>query len=127
MGLEFSEGRIESSIPNSTKCMKWKDVKASHETLDTRAVIKKEDMFCMSILWALGLGGAMLVFIVELITKAHKLKFMKTIGHRTPLNNVPNDRCTDHRNVTWGEARRIHVRGKYTGAPVVVPRKTIIV
>ena len=105
MGLEFSEGGIESSIPNSTKCMTWKDVKASHETIDTRAVIKKEDIFGMSILWALGLGGAVLVFIVELTTKAHKLKFMKTIdvGQRDPLN-------THHRNITWGEARWIQIR-----------------
>ena len=112
MGLEFSEGGIESSIPNSTKCMTWKDVKASHETIDTLAVIKKEDIFGVSILWALGLGGAVLVFIVELTTKAHKLKFMKTIdvGKRNPLNNVPDDDHTHHRNITWGEARRIQIR-----------------
>ena len=81
----------------------------------------------MSILWASGLGGAMLVFIVELMTTANKLKFMKTIGQRTALNNVSNDECPHHRNTTWGEAIRIHVRGKYTGSLVVVPRKTIIV
>ena len=108
--------------------MTWKDVKASHETVDTRAVIKKEDLVGMSILWALGLGGAVLVFTAELITKAHKLKCMKTtdVAQRAPLNNVPiNDDQKHHRNITWGEARRIQIRGKYTGTHVVVPRKTV--
>ena len=120
MGLEFSEGGIESSIPNSTKCMTWKDVKASHETIDTLAVIKKEDIFGVSILWALGLGGAVLVFIVELTTKAHKLKFMKTIdvGQRAPLNNVPDD---DH----LGRGKKDPDQGKYIGARLVVPRMVV--
>ena len=67
MGLEFSEDGIEDFLPNSTKCMTWQDVKASHET-DTTLVITIKDIFGIMILLALGLGGAMLALGMEFFT-----------------------------------------------------------
>ena len=68
MGLEFSQDGIEDYIPNATKCLTWKDVKASHET-DTSLVITLENIYGLLILLALGLGGAVVALLLECLWK----------------------------------------------------------
>ena len=50
-------------MPNSTKCMKWQDVKSSLETDSPQVVIRIDDIYGMVILLAKGLGGTLVVFI----------------------------------------------------------------
>ena len=57
-------------MPNSTKCMTWQDVKASHETDSPEIVIRIDDIYGMVILLAMGLGGALVVLTLELLMKA---------------------------------------------------------
>ena len=68
MDLEFSRSRILHYLPNSTNCMTWPEVKASHETDSPTVIIKIENIYGMLILLAVGLGGSFIVFIFELFT-----------------------------------------------------------
>ena len=77
MGLKFTEN-IEDYIPNAAKCMTWQDVKASHEIENPQVVVRLEDIYGMAILLAMGIGGAVMVFFIECLTKAQKRKFKKT-------------------------------------------------
>ena len=79
MALPFSEngGGLSNYIPYSTKCMAWKDVRASHETNATR-VIAIEDIYGMMILLAICFGGATVVLLMELLSKALRLGISKT-------------------------------------------------
>ena len=79
MALPFSENgnAMSNYIPNSTKCMAWKDVRASHET-NASVVIKLEDIYGMVILLAICLGGATVALLLELLSKALRLRIGKT-------------------------------------------------
>ena len=77
MGL-ISPEDIDEYIPNSTKCMTWQDVKASHEKDNPQVVVGLDDIYGMAILLALGLGGALVALTVEFLIKAQKQRFMKT-------------------------------------------------
>ena len=68
MGLEFSQDGIESFIPNATKCMNWQGVKLSHNTNGT-LVITMEDIYGITILFALGIGIAIVCFLFEWMSK----------------------------------------------------------
>ena len=70
LDLEFSSNRAHDFMPNSTKCMTWQDVKASHETDSPEIVIRIDDIYGMVILLAMGLGGALVVLTLELLMKA---------------------------------------------------------
>ena len=72
MDLEFSRNRILDYLPNSTNCMTWPEVKASHETDSPTVIIKIENIYGMLILLAVGLGGSFIVFIFELFMRALK-------------------------------------------------------
>ena len=72
MDLEFSRSRILHYLPNSTNCMTWPEVKASHETDSPTVIIKIENIYGMLILLAVGLGGSFIVFILELFMRALK-------------------------------------------------------
>ena len=72
MDLEFSRNRILDYLPNSTNCMTWPEVKASHETDSPTVIIKIENIYGMLILLAVGLGGSLIVFILELFVRALK-------------------------------------------------------
>ena len=76
LDLEFSSNRILDFIPNSTNCMTWQDVKASHETDSPEVVINIEDIYGMVILFSMGLCGAMVALILELLIKAQKERSM---------------------------------------------------
>ena len=77
MDLEFSINRIKDFLPNSTKCMTWQDVKASHETDNPEVVVRIEDVYGMLILLAAGLCGAFIVLTLELLMKAQKERSME--------------------------------------------------
>ena len=76
LDLEFSSNRILDFIPNSTNCMTWQDVKASHETDSPEVVINIDDIYGMVILLAMGLSGAMVALTLELLIKARKERSM---------------------------------------------------
>ena len=76
LDLEFSSNRILDFIPNSTNCMTWQDVKASHETDSPEVVINIDDIYGMVILFFMGLCGAMVALILELLIKAQKERSM---------------------------------------------------
>ena len=76
LDLEFSSNRILDFIPNSTNCMTWQDVKASHETDIPEVVINIDDIYGMVILLAMGLSGAMVALTLELLIKARKERSM---------------------------------------------------
>ena len=77
LDLEFSSNRVQGFIPNSTKCLTWQDVKASHETDSPEIVIRIDDIYGMVILLAMGLGGSLVVLILELLMKAQKERTLK--------------------------------------------------
>ena len=77
MGLRFTEN-LEDYIPYAAKCMTWREVKASHEIENPQVVVGLDDIYGMVILLALGLGGALMVFFIECLTKAQKRKLIKT-------------------------------------------------
>ena len=64
-------------MPNSTKCMTWQDVKSSHETDSPQVVIRIDDIYGVVILLAMGLGGSLVVLILELLMKAQKERTLK--------------------------------------------------
>ena len=72
MDLEFSRNRILDYLPNSTNCMTWPEVKASHETDSPIVIIRIDNIYGMMILLAVGLGGSLIVFILELFMRALK-------------------------------------------------------
>ena len=77
MDLEFSNSRIFDIIPHSTKCMTWQDVKASHETDSPEVIIKLDDIYGMVIFLAIGIVGAVVVLILEILMKARTKRSMK--------------------------------------------------
>ena len=68
---------MSNYIPYSTKCMAWRDVRASHETNAT-VVITIEDIYGMMILLAICLGVATAALFLELLSKALRLRISKT-------------------------------------------------
>ena len=77
MGLFDMTKDKEDIIPNSTKCMTWQDVKASHEVIDPQVVVNLGDTYSTAILLALGLGVAVMVLCLEYLIKPQKRKFKK--------------------------------------------------
>ena len=77
MGLKLSEDAIKDYVPNTTKCLTWQDVKASHEYVTTPVVIVK-DFYGLIILLTFGLGIAMATLTLECLTKALMPRFKKT-------------------------------------------------
>ena len=83
MGLKLSEDAIEDYVPNTTKCMTWQDVKASHDYVTT-PVVKVKDFYGIFILLILGLGIAMASLTIECLTKALMLRHKKTTRSHNP-------------------------------------------
>ena len=77
LDLEFSINRTPDLFPNATKCMTWQGVKASHETDNSEVIIRADDIYGMIILLAMGLSGALIVLILELLVKAHTESSLK--------------------------------------------------
>ena len=68
MGSSF-QNEMKRKLPNSTKCSTWNDVEQSHTMEDPRVVVQLEDIYGMMILLAVGLSGAVVVFMLELLSK----------------------------------------------------------
>ena len=83
LDLEFSSNRMHDYIPNSTKCMTWHDVKASHETDNPEVVIGIDEIYGSLIILAMGLGGSSVVFTLELLMRASTKRSMK--NNRAPM------------------------------------------
>ena len=80
MGLEFTQAGMNEYIPNSTKCMKWQDVKASHK-VDHEVIIKMDSIYGLMILLAIGVGGALVLSALEYLTLGLKMSLKKTHTH----------------------------------------------
>ena len=64
MDMEFSSNRINDwskYLPNSTNCLTWQDVRASHESDTPEVVIKGDNIYGMLIILLVSLGGALVV------------------------------------------------------------------
>ena len=78
MGFSL-ESELDNQLPNATKCLTWHDVKQSHMTKDQNVVVKLDDIYGMIILLTVGLGGSVMIMIVELLSKA-ALKKIESIS-----------------------------------------------
>ena len=65
------DAQIEKYVPNATKCMTWSAVQASHTENDITVVFKVVDLFGILILTAIGLGGALITWLVEMMIYLH--------------------------------------------------------
>ena len=83
MGLEFSQDGIENFIPNATKCMNWQGVKLSHKT-NGILVITMGDIYGITILFALGIGIAIVCFLFS----THPKTIFSVIGNEKPTRNL---------------------------------------
>ena len=63
MGLNFTY--VGNLLPNQTKCDTWNKVKDSHLKKDRKELMTYEDILGMLLLWTIGLGTSLLVFIFE--------------------------------------------------------------
>ena len=79
MGISF-ERELSFHLPNATKCLTWQDVKLTHTTKDQQVVAKLDDIYGMIILLASGLGGAVLLIMVELVFEAMKQSIRANSG-----------------------------------------------
>ena len=69
MGM-YSLKRVFDFVANSTKCKTWQDVKSSHKIENHEVTIRNTDLFGMMILLASGIGGALIMMVLELVVKA---------------------------------------------------------
>ena len=70
LDLETSSNRINDwskYLPNSTNCMTWQDVKATHESDTPDVVIRGDDIYGMVIILFSCLGGALVVLSMEVL------------------------------------------------------------
>ena len=77
IGLQYQigdslESRIGRVSPNMTKCITWNKVRKSQMEQDQNVVITFEDISGLLLVLAVGLIGAMLFILVELVVKALK-------------------------------------------------------
>ena len=70
MGL--IDAQINKYVSNATKCMTWPAVQASHTENDQTVVFKIEDLFGILVLISMGLGGALMTWIAEMIIYLHR-------------------------------------------------------
>ena len=77
MGLEFTQAGMNEYIPNSTKCMKWQDVKASHK-IDHEVIIKMDSIYGLMILLAIGVGGSLVLSSLEYLTLGLQMRLKKS-------------------------------------------------
>ena len=68
MGFSF-QNELHRKLPNATKCLTWSDVNRSHMIKDQKRVVQLEDIYGMMLLLAVGLSGAAVVLMLELLSK----------------------------------------------------------
>ena len=75
MGI-FTPNAVLDFVPNATKCLKWEDIKASHEN-DATLVITVEKILGTVSLLGMGIGVATGFLIMEYLTKEITLRFKR--------------------------------------------------
>ena len=70
MGL--IDAQIEKYVSNATKCMTWPAVQASHTENDKTVVFELEDLFGILVLIAMGLSGALITWLAEMMIFLHR-------------------------------------------------------
>ena len=63
--MGFIEGKIEQSLNNRTRCNTWNDIYESHAVRENNAKLKFEDIKGTLILLSIGLGTAIILFLLE--------------------------------------------------------------
>ena len=63
--MGFIEGKIEQSLNNRTRCNTWNDIYESHSVKENNAKLKFEDIKGTLILLSIGLGTAIILFLLE--------------------------------------------------------------
>ena len=76
MGVLSQDIIVGDYIPNATKCMTWRDIKATHET-DTTPTIRITEIYVIIILMASCLGVATVAFLMECLSIAIIQRFKK--------------------------------------------------
>ena len=66
-----------TKFPNSTKCLTWEGVKASHMKEDHEVAVTFEDTYGIIILLASGLGGALVILTLEYLNNIKKKTLSK--------------------------------------------------
>ena len=61
------DARFKTYIPHATMCLTHADVQQSHFGKDQRVVFKMDNIYGMIIMLAIGLGGATVIAVAELI------------------------------------------------------------
>ena len=56
---------LKNALPNATKCSTLQDIQASHLVTDHRVVIEFEDIYGVILIPSVGMGLALISFIVE--------------------------------------------------------------
>ena len=79
MGL--IEKDILKYVPNATQCLTWDAVQESHDAKRHKIVFALDNIYGMLILLAIGLGGALLVSMIEYI-------HFETCGKKEDINAV---------------------------------------
>ena len=70
MGL--IDAKIQNYVPNATKCMTWPSVEVSHTENYKTVVFKFDDLLGVLVLIAMGLGGALMTWIAEMMIYLHR-------------------------------------------------------
>ena len=83
MGL--IDAQIQKYVPNATKCMTWPSVQASHREHDKTVVFKVDDLLGILVLIGMGLGGALMTWVGEMMIYLHR-HFTK--GKETNNHNI---------------------------------------
>ena len=98
MGL--IDAQINRYVSNATKCMTWPAVQASHTENDQTVVFKIEDFFGILVLISMGLGGALMTWIAEMIIYLHRhfTNSKESNGHKmTQVVVVPTSKSKSSR------------------------------
>lgn len=59
-------------MPNATKCSTFNDIKNSHQGKNQTIIVEINDIYGMLILLGLGIGGAMIIFSLEMFIKVRE-------------------------------------------------------
>ena len=65
--MSLIDAQIQKYVPNATKCMTWPSVQASHRENDKTVVFKGDDLLGVLVLIAMGLGGALMTWVGEMM------------------------------------------------------------
>ena len=76
---------FQTSLPNVTKCSTWQDIQASHMAAAEKAVIKLEDTYGIMSLYAIGMSGGLVIFLMEVFVQGVVKKNRKRAKKQLPV------------------------------------------